>query len=79
VKKAPADMTIFESGRPEGWAGFAQCIGWAEAGGMAGNFLSGGVSAEKRGGKKLTKKQIEVTMFACGVGGWRGGRKDEGE
>ena len=48
-------------------------------GGMAGNFLkAAAVSTEKAvETMKLTKRQIEVTMFAAGVGrleGFKGGK-----
>jgi isopentenyl-diphosphate delta-isomerase len=70
VKKALPDMTIFASGGLKDGLDIAKCIALgARLGGMAGNFLkAAAVSAEKAVEvMKLTKKQIEVTMFACGV------------
>ena len=63
-------MTIFASGGIKDGLDIAKCIALgATLGGMAGNFLkAAAVSTEKAVEMmKLTKKQIEVTMFACGV------------
>jgi len=71
VKKAVPDMTVFASGGIKDGLDIAKCIALgATLGGMAGNFLkAAAVSTEKAiETMKLTKKQIEVTMFACGVG-----------
>jgi isopentenyl-diphosphate delta-isomerase len=71
VKKAVSDMTIFASGGLKDGLDIAKCIALgATLGGMAGQFLkAAAVSTEKAVEMiKLTKKQIEVTMFAAGVG-----------
>jgi isopentenyl-diphosphate delta-isomerase len=70
VKKAIPDMTIFASGGLKDGLDIAKCIALgATLGGMAGQFLkAAAVSTEKAVEMmKLTKRQIEVTMFACGV------------
>ncbi len=71
VKKAVPDMTIFASGGIKDGLDIAKCIALgATLGGMAGQFLkAAAVSTEKATEMmKLTKRQIEVTMFAAGVG-----------
>lgn len=71
VKKAVPDMTIFASGGIKDGLDIAKCIALgATLGGMAGQFLkAAAVSTEKAVEMmKLTKRQIEVTMFAAGVG-----------
>ena len=70
VKKAVPNMTIFASGGLIDGLDVAKCIALgATLGGMAGNFLkAAAVSTEKAvETMKLTKKQIEVTMFAAAV------------
>ncbi len=71
VRKAVPDMTIFASGGLKDGLDIAKCIALgATLGGMAGQFLkAAAVSTEKAVEMmKLTKRQIEVTMFAAGVG-----------
>jgi len=71
VKKAVPDITIFASGGLKDGLDIAKCIALgATLGGMAGQFLkAAAVSTEKAVEMiKLTKRQIEVTMFAAGVG-----------
>jgi len=71
VKRAVPDMPIFASGGLKDGLDIAKCIALgATLGGMAGQFLkAAAVSTEKTVEMmKLTKKQIEVTMFAAGVG-----------
>jgi isopentenyl-diphosphate delta-isomerase len=71
VKKATPDMTIFASGGIKDGLDIAKCIALgATLGGMAGNFLkAAAVSTEKAVEMmKLTKRQIEVTMFNVGAG-----------
>ncbi len=71
VKKAAPDMTIFASGGLKDGLDIAKCIALgATLGGMAGQFLkAAAVSTEKAVEMmNLTKRQIEVTMFACGAG-----------
>ena len=66
VKKAAPDMTIFASGGLKDGLDIAKCIALgATLGGMAGQFLkAAAVSTEKAVEMmKLTKRQIEVTMF----------------
>lgn len=70
VKKAAPNMTIFASGGIKDGLDIAKCIALgASLGGMAGNFLkAAAISTEKVIDlMKLTKRQIEVAMFACGV------------
>ncbi len=70
VKKAVPNMTIFASGGIKDGLDIAKCIALgATLGGMAGNFLkAAAVSTEKAADTiKLTKRQIEVTMFASGI------------
>ena len=70
VKKATPDMTIFASGGIKDGLDIAKCIALgATLGGMAGQFLkAAAVSTEKAVEMmKLTKRQIEVTMFTCGI------------
>ncbi len=71
VKKAVPDMTVFASGGLKDGLDIAKCIALgATLGCMAGQFLkAAAVSTEKTIElMRLTKKQIEVTMFATGVG-----------
>jgi len=71
VKKAEPEMTIFASGGIKDGLDIAKCIALgATLGGMVGQFLkAAAISTEKAvETMKLTKKQIEVTMFATGVG-----------
>ncbi|HJQ13196.1 MAG TPA: type 2 isopentenyl-diphosphate Delta-isomerase [Anaerolineales bacterium] len=71
VKRAVPDMTIFASGGIKDGLDIAKCIALGAAlGGMAGQFLkAAAVSTEKVVEMmKLTKRQIEVTMFAAGAG-----------
>ena len=70
VKKAVPDMTIFASGGLKDGLDIAKCIALgATLGGMAGQFLkAAAVSTEKAVEMiKLTKRQIEVTMFNAGA------------
>ena len=70
VKKAVPAMTIFASGGIKDGLDIAKCIALgATLGGMAGNFLKAAVISTERVVEmmKLTKRQIEVTMFAAGV------------
>jgi isopentenyl-diphosphate delta-isomerase len=71
VKNTLPDMTIFASGGLKDGLDIAKCVALgATLGGMAGQFLkAAAVSADNAiETMKLTKKQIEVTMFATGVG-----------
>lgn len=70
VKKAVPGMTIFASGGLKDGLDIAKCIALgATLGGMAGQFLkSAAISTEKTVDMmNLTKRQIAVTMFACGA------------
>jgi len=70
VKKATPEITIFASGGLKNGLDIAKCIALgATLGGMAGQLLrAAAVSAEKViETLKLTKRQIEVTMFAAGA------------
>lgn len=69
VKNAVPEMTVFASGGIKDGLDIAKCIALgATLGGMAGQFLkAAAVSTEKVVEMmKLTKRQIEVTMFATG-------------
>ena len=71
VKKAVPNITVFASGGIKDGLDIAKCVALgATLGGMAGQFLkAAAVSTEKAVEMmKLTKRQIEVTMFAAGVG-----------
>jgi isopentenyl-diphosphate delta-isomerase len=71
VKQAVPEMPIFASGGLKDGLDIAKCIALgATLGGMAGQFLkAAAISTENTVEMmKLTKRQIEVTMFACGVG-----------
>ncbi|HXF84076.1 MAG TPA: type 2 isopentenyl-diphosphate Delta-isomerase [Anaerolineales bacterium] len=70
VRKAAPHMTIFASGGLKDGLDIAKCIALgATLGGMAGPFLKAAAVSTKKTIEviKLTKKQIEVTMFACGA------------
>ncbi len=71
VKRAVPEMRVFASGGIKDGLDIAKCIALgATLGGMAGNFLkAAAISTEKAVEMmKLTKRQIEVTMFATGAG-----------
>jgi isopentenyl-diphosphate delta-isomerase len=70
VKMVSPEMTIFASGGLRDGLDIAKCVALgATLGGMAGPFLrAAAVSSELAAQKlNLTKKQVEVTMFAAGV------------
>ncbi|MFZ5857586.1 MAG: type 2 isopentenyl-diphosphate Delta-isomerase [Chloroflexota bacterium] len=71
VKRTVPEMTVFASGGLKDGLDIAKCVALgATLGGMAGQFLkAAAISTEKAiEMMKLTKRQIEVTMFAAGVG-----------
>jgi isopentenyl-diphosphate delta-isomerase len=71
AKKAVPNMTIFASGGLKDGLDIAKCIALgATLGGMAGQFLKAAALSTEKAVEmmELTKKQIEVTMFAAGVG-----------
>jgi isopentenyl-diphosphate Delta-isomerase len=71
VRKAAQGMTIFASGGIKDGLDIAKCIALgATLGGMAGQFLkAAAVSTENvMEMMNLTRRQIEVTMFAAGAG-----------
>jgi isopentenyl-diphosphate delta-isomerase len=71
VKKAVPDMIIFASGGIKDGLDIAKSIALgATLGGMAGQFLKAAALSTEKAVEmmELTKKQIEVTMFAAGVG-----------
>ena len=71
VKKAVPEMIIFASGGIKDGLDIAKCIALgATLGGMAGKFLKAAAISTENVVEmmKLTKRQIEVTMFAAGVG-----------
>ena len=70
VKRAVPSTLIFASGGLKDGLDIAKCIALgATLGGMAGNFLkAAAVSTEKAAEMmRLTKRQIQVTMFAAKV------------
>jgi isopentenyl-diphosphate delta-isomerase len=70
VRKAAPEMTIFASGGLKDGLDIAKCIALgATLGGMAGQFLKAAAISTKSAVQmmKLTKRQIEVAMFASGV------------
>jgi isopentenyl-diphosphate Delta-isomerase len=70
VKKAAPEMTIFASGGIKDGLDIAKCIALgATLGGMAGQFLKAAAISTKRALQmiKLTKRQIQITMFATGA------------
>src|SRR5688572_6945352 len=70
VKKAAPEMTIFASGGIKDGLDIAKCIALgATLGGMAGQFLKAAAISTESAVQmmKLTKRQIEVTMFASGT------------
>lgn len=71
VKKAVSKMTIFASGGLKDGLDIAKSIALgATLGGMAGQFLKAAAISNENVVEmmKLTMRQIEVTMFAAGVG-----------
>ncbi|MDO9300906.1 MAG: type 2 isopentenyl-diphosphate Delta-isomerase, partial [Anaerolineales bacterium] len=71
VKKAAPGMTIFASGGIKDGLDIAKCIALgATLGGMAGQFLKAAAISTDNVTEmiKLTKRQIEVTIFTAGVG-----------
>jgi isopentenyl-diphosphate delta-isomerase len=71
VKKAVPDMTVFASGGIKDGLDITKCIALgAILGGMAGQFLKAAAISTDNVIKmmRLTKRQIEVTMFATGSG-----------
>jgi isopentenyl-diphosphate delta-isomerase len=70
VKKAVPDMTVFASGGLKDGLDIAKSIALgATLGGMAGQFLKAAAVSTAKAIEvmRLTKRQIEVTMFAAGV------------
>jgi isopentenyl-diphosphate delta-isomerase len=71
VKNAVPEMTVFASGGIKDGLDIAKCIALgATLGGMAGQFLRAAAISTKSAIQmmKLTKRQLEVTMFAAGAG-----------
>jgi len=70
VRKATPDLTVFASGGLKDGLDIAKCIALgATIGGMAGQFLKAAAISTDNVIEmmKLTKRQIEVTMFGCGI------------
>jgi isopentenyl-diphosphate delta-isomerase len=70
VRKAVPGMPIFASGGIKDGLDIAKCVALgATLGGMAGQFLKAAAISTKSAMQmmKLTKRQIEVTMFAAGA------------
>lgn len=71
VKKVAPEMMIFASGGLKDGLDIAKCIALgATLGGMAGPFLKAAANSTEQTVEtmQLVKKQIEVTMFAAGIG-----------
>jgi len=71
VRKAAPGMPIFASGGLKDGLDIAKSLALgATLGGMAGQFLKAAALSSEQAVEmmKLTRRQIEVTMFACGVG-----------
>jgi isopentenyl-diphosphate delta-isomerase len=69
VRKAAPEMAVIASGGIRDGLDIAKCIALgAKLGGMAGKFLQAGADSTQAVIDKiqLTRKQIEVTLFACG-------------
>src|SRR5512138_2002227 len=70
VKKAASDMAVFASGGLKDGLDISKCIALgATLGGMAGQFLKAAAVSTKSAVQmmKLTRRQIQVTMFATGA------------
>jgi isopentenyl-diphosphate delta-isomerase len=71
VKKAAPEIPAFASGGLKDGLDIAKCIALgATLGGMAGQFLKAAAGSTEKVVEmmKLTKRQIEVTMFTAGIG-----------
>jgi isopentenyl-diphosphate delta-isomerase len=71
VRRALPGMTIFASGGIRDGLDIAKCVALGAAlGGMAGNFLKAAAVSKERAASlmKLTRRQIQVSMFAAGIG-----------
>jgi isopentenyl-diphosphate delta-isomerase len=71
VKRAAPGVTVFASGGLRDGLDIAKCLALgATLGGMAGQFLKAAAVSTENAVEmlRLTKRQIEVTMFACGAG-----------
>ncbi len=71
VKRAAPDMKILASGGIKDGLDIAKCVALgATLGGMAGQFLKAAAASTEKvvDMMKLTKRQIEVTMFVAGAG-----------
>jgi isopentenyl-diphosphate delta-isomerase len=71
VKRAVPEMRVFASGGIKDGLDIAKCVALgATLGGMAGQFLKAAAISTESAVEmmKLTKRQIEVTMFTCGAG-----------
>lgn len=71
VKRVAPEMTIFASGGIKDGLDIAKCVALgATLGGMAGQFLKAAAISTEAAVEmmKLTKRQIEVTMFTAGAG-----------
>jgi isopentenyl-diphosphate delta-isomerase len=71
ARRATPNMTVFASGGLKDGLDIAKCIALgATLGGMAGPFLKAAALSTEKAVEmmKLTKRQIEVTMFAAGAG-----------
>ena len=79
VREAAPKMMIFASGGLKDGLDIAKCIALGSTlGGMAGKFLKAAAISPENAVEimKLTQRQIQVTMFAAGVGGLGGLKTD---
>ncbi|MCJ7435258.1 MAG: alpha-hydroxy-acid oxidizing protein, partial [Anaerolineales bacterium] len=75
IKKAVPNMTVFASGGIKDGLDIAKCIALgARLGGMASPFLKAAAVSTDNVVEtiRLIARQIQVTMFACGVGTLKG-------
>ena len=75
IKEAAPEMTIFASGGIKDGIDVVKCIALgATLGGMAGQLLNAAAISSNKAVEmiKITKKQIQLTMFAAGVGSLKG-------
>jgi len=71
VKRAVPEIRVFASGGIKDGLDIAKCVALgATLGGMAGQFLKAAAISTENAVEmmKLTKRQIEVSMFTCGAG-----------
>ena len=71
VRQAAPGVTVFASGGIKDGLDIAKCVALgATLGGMAGKFLKAAATSSEQTAEmlQLTRRQLQVTMFAAGVG-----------